>query len=244
MILFSTGIAHERINDVYGDYRNFITSKEFSTAFKEWNATTVTDLADFIDGGYNDYSNYGTDYRICRYKNFDIIFKMVGDYGILFCDYIFRNLEFVYQSTVKEKLARGKGKKKRPQDIRSSGVEDYMPVNHIKGGYIDNIPVQIVQRKNIKAPDGNPVFNYFHDGKILGKYDFASPFPFERNNDTYEAKAYGISGYCYLVYYPQTRTVKKKLVEGRNCTKIRLTEGDLHRVIKRCVNQVLRYYMS
>ena len=33
------------------------------------------------------------------------------------------------------------------------------------------------------------------------------------------------------------------LEDSRLRRKARLTEGDLHRVIKQCVNQVLRYYM-
>jgi hypothetical protein len=49
------------------------------------------------------------------------------------------------------------------------------------------------------------------------------------------------------INFPENKIGKlpnKALFENNNMKRlIRLTEGDLHRVIKRCVNQVLRYYM-
>lgn len=224
--------------------------------------TTINDLSDFINGGYSIYSNYGVNLRICRYTNFDVIYRMVGEYGLVFCDYIFRNLEFVYRMTIKERNELIKFGKIRPKDIPSSNIANYIPVKHIKGGYIDNVPVQIVQRINLKSPNGKPVFNYLYNGNILGKYDFVSPLPFENRNGNFVAEAYGASGYCYLIY-PNTRTVRKKILKeyfrhiqsakrtnfgkhqlsNLNCnikqkSKIKLSQIDLYRIIKKCIDEV------
>jgi hypothetical protein len=53
----------------------------------------------------------------------------------------------------------------------------------------------------------------------------------------------GLGKGASLIVTKEGRSIKNESKQYVNRRRIRLTEGDLHRVIKRCVNQVLRYYM-
>jgi hypothetical protein len=101
-------------------------------------------------------------------------------------------------------------------------------------------PISIV--KNKRSNKGKPRFNYYDTitRRIMFDYEFYSAFPFENN----KANAWATDGHKYLLplmLFIESKTSRKIMENKQYSTmnKIRLTESQLHKVIKEAIEKIL-----
>jgi hypothetical protein len=235
MIICVTHRTEDYIGKLYTNYNLAYNGEHFSNSFMEFNSFFIHDLSNAILSFSTRYKG-----RTCMLGVNYVNLPPIGIIAIIsqckFDPIALTRLKF---QTHIERIKSGNDSVPPSLIASSKRVSDYKYYSS-GGTYYDHV-VDIVKKKN--SSKTKPQFNYYdrNTKHIMFDFDFYSPFTFENN----ETEAWATDGHKYKLPYMILIETNYHSKEHNDTKphKIRLSEGDLHRVIKRCVNQVLRYYI-
>lgn len=226
-MILCTQAVENSIGNIFTDYDLAYIGNHFSQSFLRW-------LNAFNNDIKTAYETKDDNFQGVTCNISALLYSFPNEELVMCISEITFDLTLLLQvknDSYNERIQQDRPNAKIPIEIANNDVNNYTFINSKDGGVYNDHHIIIVKKKRCNRK--RPCFNYYdtETKQIMFNRDFLSPFPFENN----QAFAWATDGHKYQL--PQMQLIENKTY--KTMSKIRLTESQLHNVIRRCINEAL-----